>query len=185
MKLKKLVELNVGQNVSRMKDQEDLASMMYTNSDLLNDLHENQAIMPVSSKIQRSEKHSIVAGDVLYSFISSTAGIASQASEGKRFNQNFARLTITSEELDPKYLCYVLNESSKVTKQMAILMQGSVVPKMTPAILRELNIQFPTLKKQSLIGDSYFNLNRQHYLAKLELALQKKVYLELLKKLDQ
>lgn len=187
MKLKNIVGINVGQNVSRIKDKEDKVSRIYTNEDLLNDLHEKHIGLVRKTKIgiARNEKYFIYAGDILYSFISSTAGIVSQENDGKIINQNFARLTLNTKEIDPRYLCYVLNESISVDKQMSILMQGSVVPKMTPAILSEINIEFPELSKQLEIGNSYFDLNRYYYLSKMEIELQKKTHFEILKKLDQ
>ena len=39
---------------------------------------------------------------------------------------------------------------------MAISMQGSTVPKLTPAILKELEIKLPSIEKQRTIGKAYF-----------------------------
>ena len=125
------------------------------------------------------------AGDVVFSFVSSKAGIVSDLNQGKIINQNFAKLIIENEHLDKHYLCYALNESSSMKKQMAISMQGSTVPKLTPAILKELEIKLPTIEKQRTIGKAYFFLRKRQALAKKQAELEEQLYLEVLKQLDQ
>ena len=123
-------------------------------------------------------------GEVVFSFVSSKAGIVSDVSQGKIINQNFAKLIIEHDGLDSSYLCYALNESYSMKKQMAISMQGSTVPKLTPSILKELEIKLPTLEKQRTIGKAYFFLRKQQALAKQQAKLEEQLYLEMLRKLD-
>lgn len=87
------------------------------------------------------------AGDVVFSFVSSKAGIVSELNEGKIINQNFAKLIIEHDHMDSSYLCYILNESYSIKKQMVISMQGSAVPKLTPSIFGKLEIELPSTEK--------------------------------------
>lgn len=186
MKFEKVVQINVGQNISRFKGKQSERSGIYTNEDLIGDLQEGlrNLATKADTSLSQKDKYQLFPGDILYSFVSSKAGIVSNKNTGKLFNQNFAKLTLLSDEIDSKYICYVLNESVSIKKQMAILMQGSVVPKLTPAILREINIKLPNKDTQSVIGTIYFNLNRYQYLTELETDLNRRMYLEMLKKLD-
>ena len=93
-------------------------------------------------------------------------------------------MTLSTGQLDPRYLCYAINESKDIQKQMAAIGQGTVKRILTPAMLGEITITFPDLATQEKIGEAYFKFNRQQYLANLELELQKKVYFEVLKKID-
>lgn len=68
---------------------------------------------------------------------------------------------------------------------MAISMQGSTVPKLTPAILKELEIKLPGIEKQRTIGNAYFFMRKSKALAKKQAELEEQLYLEVLKQLDQ
>ena len=186
MKLKKIVQINVGQNISRLKEDQSNYLAIYTNEDLIGDLQESLKNLRIKAEKRspQKDKYQLGQGDILYSFVSSKAGIVSNKNAGKLFNQNFAKLTLLSDEIDSEYICYILNESVSIKRQMSILMQGSVIPKLTPAILREIDIKLPNKDIQSIIGTSYFNFNRYQYLTELEIDLNRKIYLEILKKLD-
>lgn len=189
MKLGELLEINVGKNISRISPADTNSSWIYTHEDLIHDLHAPDILAKKKSSSTDPEdlscKYSLQAGDILYSFISSTAGVVSQINKGKEMNQNFAKLTVNSHSVDKHYLCYILNESHSVKKQMAIFMQGSVLPRMTPSILRNIDIFLPSVEKQQTVGAMYFQLNRYQYLAKKELELQRKISIQLLNEVDQ
>lgn len=183
MKLEELAKVSVGRNISRISDDEVELNQVYTNDDLLADLCVSKTELAHKAELSIN-KYSIVAGELVYSLVSSTAGIVSHQNSGKIINQNFARLTPKSDQIDLKYLCYILNESVEIKRQMAILMQGTVVRKLKPAMLRELQVDFKPLALQSKIGEAYFNFKRYQYLAKRELELQETVYLDALQKLN-
>ncbi|MCM3749280.1 restriction endonuclease subunit S [Paenibacillus pasadenensis] len=124
-------------------------------------------------------------GDVVFSFVSSKAGIVSDLNKGEIINQNFAKLIIEYNQLDSNYLCYALNESHSIKRQMAIFMQGSTVPKLTPAILKELEIELPSVEKQKIIGKAYLSLRKRQALAKKQAELEEQLFLEVLKQLDR
>lgn len=187
-KLEDILTVKIGRNLSRRNEKNDLTLVAYSYEDLMNDLDVSFLESQASSYNTNSDHKSgylSSAGDVVFSFVSSKAGIVSELNQGKIINQNFAKLIIKSDYLDKHYLCYVLNESNSMKKQMAISMQGSTVPKLTPAILKGLEIKLPTIEKQRTIGKAYFSLRKRQALAKRQIELEEQLYLEVLKQLDQ
>jgi len=183
VKFKELAEITVGQNVTREKGTDQ---KYYTNDDLIADLHAIPIIFIWNGIEDKTPDtvHGVRAGDVVYNVVTSTAAIVSPQNQGKRLNQNIAKMTLTTGQIDPRYLCYAINESKDIQKQMAAIGQGTVKRILTSAMLGEITITFPDLATQEMIGDAYFKVNRRQYLASLELERQKKVYLEILKKID-
>lgn len=188
MKLEDIVKVKIGRNLSRGNEKNDLTLVAYSYEDLINDLDgsflDSQA-SSYSGNSNHKDSYLSSPGDVVFSFVSSKAGIVSDLNQGKIINQNFAKLIIEHNHLDSSYLCYMLNESYSMKKQMAISMQGSTVPKLTPAILKELEITLPSIEKQRMIGKVYFSLRKRQALAKKQAELEEQLYLELLKQLDQ
>jgi len=188
MKLEDIVTVKVGRNLSRGNEKNDLTLVAYSYEDLMNDLDglflDSQA-SSYNKSLNHKDGYLSSAGDVVFSFVSSKAGIVSELNQGKIINQNFAKLIIESEHLDKHYLCYALNESSSMKKQMAISMQGSTVPKLTPAILKEFEIKLPSIEKQRTIGKAYLFLRKRQALTKKQAELEEQLYLEVLKQLDQ
>ena len=188
MKLEDIVSVKVGINVSRLKEQDHVLEI-YSYDDLIDDLNGfylDWNVTTVRNKYESNEgNHLSQPGELIFSFVSSKAGIVSGKNKGKIINQNFAKLIIEHEHLDHRYLCYILNESHEIKKQMAISMQGSTVRKLTPITLKELEIKLPSIEKQRIIGKAYLSIKKRHALAKKQAELEEKLYLEILKKLDQ
>lgn len=188
MKLEDIVTVKIGRNISRVNEKSSPNIVTYSYEDLMEDLDGSYIDSQASSNSSNSkhiEGYLSSAGDVVFSFVSSRAGIVSESNQGKMINQNFAKLIIESEHLDKRYLCYMLNESYSMKKQMAISMQGSTVPKLTPAILKELEIKLPGMEKQRMIGRAYFFLRKRQALVRKQAELEEQLYLEVLKRLDQ
>ncbi|MGD7052993.1 restriction endonuclease subunit S [Sutcliffiella horikoshii] len=186
MKLEDVVTVKIGRNLSRGNEKGDMTLVAYSYEDLIRDLEGlflNSKTDTSNDEVQY-DGYVSRAGDVVFSFVSSKSGIVSDVNQGKIINQNFAKLIIEHDGLDSSYLCYALNESHSMKKQMAISMQGSTVPKLTPSILKELEIKLPTLEKQRTIGKAYFYLRKQQALAKKQAELEEQLYLEVLRKLD-
>ncbi|MEK4925038.1 restriction endonuclease subunit S [Cytobacillus sp. FSL R5-0569] len=187
MKLEEIVTVKTGRNQSRLNDNPPL--VVYSYEDLINDLDglhmDFKGDHFINGDSNLSDSYATNEGDVVFSFVSSKAGIVSKQNQGKIINQNFARLIIDTEQLNRQYLCYALNESQSIKKQMAISMQGSTLPKLTPAILKELELTLPSIKKQQVIGQAYFIIRKQQALAKQQAALEEQLVLGILKKLEQ
>ncbi len=188
MKLEDIVTVKIGRNLSRGNEKNDLTLVTYSFEDLMNDL-DGSFLDSQTSSYSGNSKHDdgylSNTGDVVFSFVSSKAGIVSDLNNGRIINQNFAKLIIKHDQLDSSYLCYALNESSSIKRQMAIFMQGSTIPKLTPAILRDLEIELPSIEKQQTIGKAYLSLRKRQALAKKQAVLEEQLFLEVLKQLDR
>jgi restriction endonuclease S subunit len=187
MKLQDVVTVRIGRNLSRGNEKSDFTLVAYSYEDLIRDLDGSfldSKAEGYSEGPNDENGYLSCAGEVVFSFVSSKAGIVSEVNRGKIINQNFAKLMIEHDGLDSSYLCYALNESHSMKKQMSISMQGSTVPKLTPSILKDLEIKLPTLEKQRTIGKAYFYLRKQQALAKKQAELEEQLYLEMLRKLD-
>ncbi|UOR14171.1 restriction endonuclease subunit S [Halobacillus amylolyticus] len=188
MKLEDIVTVKVGSNISRGNKKNNLSLDTYTYEDLMNDLDGlflDSKTSFYGANSSDKDSHLSKAGEVVFSFVSSKAAIVSNENEEKIINQNFAKLIIEHKQLDHSYLCYALNESHSMKKQMAISMQGSTVRKLTPAILKSLEMKLPSMEKQKTIGKAYLSLKKHQALAKKQADLEEQFYLELLKQLDQ
>ncbi|PFQ92842.1 restriction endonuclease subunit S [Bacillus cereus] len=188
MKLGDIITVRIGRNLSRGNEKNNLTLVAYSFEDLNNDLDGSFLDSQVgfySGNSNHKDNYLSSAGDVVFSFVSSKAGIVSELNQGKIINQNFAKLIIEYDHMDSSYLCYILNESYSIKKQMAISMQGSTVPKLTPAILKELEIELPSIEKQQKIGKAYFFLRKRQALVKKQAELEEQLYLKVLEQLDQ
>ncbi|PYY29768.1 restriction endonuclease subunit S [Paenibacillus illinoisensis] len=185
MKLEDIVTVRVGKNLSRGNEKNDETLVAYSYGDLVNDLEGSFLDFQTNLYQEHTDGYLCSTGDVVFSFVSSKAGIVSELNQGKIINQNFAKLILDQEILDPCYLCYALNESYNVKKQMAIAMQGSIVPKLTPAILKGFEIKLPTMQKQQTIGKAYFTLKKYHALVRKQAELEELVLFQILNQLDQ
>jgi len=188
MKLEDIVTVKIGRNLSRGNEKNDLTLVVYSYEDLMNDLDGSFLDSKANSYSEnKNSKDSYLSsvGDVVFSFVSSKAGIVSALNQGKIINQNFAKLIIEHDHLDKSYLCYALNESGPMKKQMAISMQGSTVPKLTPAILKGLEIELPSIEKQRTIGKAYFYFRKRQTLTKKQAELEEQLFLKVLNRLDQ
>lgn len=188
MKLEDVVRVRIGRNLSRGNEKNDLTLVAYSYDDLIKDL--DGAFLDSKTRsdtldITHQDGYWSNPGEVIFSFVSSKAAIVSDLNQGKIINQNFAKLIIQEARLDPSYLCYALNESYSMQKQMVVSMQGSTVPKLTPAILKELEISLPSIEKQQAIGQAYLFLRKRQALTRRQIELEAQLYLEVLKRLDK
>lgn len=188
MKLEEIVTVKIGRNLSRGNEKGDLALVAYSYEDLMNDLNglylDSQA-SAYYENLGHKDGYLSSAGDVVFSFVSSIAGVVSGVNQGKIINQNFAKLMVEHDYVDRRYLCYVLNESDEMKRQKAISMQGSIVRKFTPSILKGLEIKLPSIEKQRIIGLAYFQLRKRQALAKRQIELEEQLYLKALMQLEQ
>lgn len=182
MKLKKVLSMKLGLNLSRQKDKEDIP--IYTNKDMLDDLEQIEVDKPEEVIIPFEDRtHTVHSGDVVYNFINSMCGIVSQKHDGKSINQNFAKIIFDDKHIDSKFICYLLNESSEIEKQKFISLQGSIIKKLSPSVIYEFDVRLPDLEQQQLIGNLYFDWLKRQALIKKEQELEDKMMKEMLNKL--
>lgn len=177
--------IKLGLNFSRLSKEEKEGLTVYTNTDLLNDLN---GFNQIDIKKTRSDSidfstHTVCAGDIVYSFINSICGIVGDNNSGKTINQNFAKIELKSASIDKKYLCYLLNKDKEIELEKKIAMQGSVLKKLSPASIRNFNVELPDIKRQTEIGNLYFDWMKRQALIKRQYELEDTIFSEFLNEL--
>lgn len=120
-------------------------------------------------------------GDVLFSLISGRTSIVRSVHRGYLYTQNYVKL-VPDDNLDKKYLVYLLNESDFIRKQWLKGLQGSAVLKHTVKQLKELELpRIPTYEKQVVIGNIYFEQLRLQALKTRVANTEKMLVIEMLK----
>lgn len=111
-----------------------------------------------SKQVRTFDKvNTLCQGDVVFSLISGKSTIVRVNHEGYLYTQNYVNL-VTDEKVDSRYLVYLLNEDKSIKKQFQIGLQGSQVLKYTLKQVKELELpDLPTIEKQRIIGELYFN----------------------------
>lgn len=181
MKINEVAIIKVGQNVSRISDDELKEHIFYTFDDLNFDLTHIGDKYLIQNRNSQSN-HLTRTGDIVISFVGTKATVVTEGNQGKLLNQNLAKIIIDESLIDTYYFCYILNESNQIRKQKLVLMQGTNLPKMTPSILKDLEVNLPNLQKQSLIGRAYFYLCKRQYLLKQQFELEEQFLLEFIQK---
>jgi hypothetical protein len=179
------IELVSGYPQFRIKESADASAPRYTyygQPEIEDDLVDLE-INKVENKWIRTfdEVSTVKKGDVLFSLISGKATLVRDNHQGYLFTQNYVKF-ILEGKIDSKYLIYLLNEDASIKKQFQIGLQGSMVLKYTVKQLRELVLpELPSLEKQTLVGELYFNQLRLQALRKRAAALETAIALEKLK----
>lgn len=111
-----------------------------------------------SKQVRTLDKVSTLCqGDIVFSLISGKSTIVGVKHQGYLYTQNYVKL-VTDEKIDSKYLVYLLNEDKFINKQFQMGLQGSQVLKYTLKQVKELELpDLPTIEKQCIIGELYFN----------------------------
>ena len=170
MQLDDLVTMKTGVNQLRLKDS---SVDLYGYQDLVADLGRS-VVQPETAEAAASEKsYQVVVGDIVFSTLQNTASIVTAETAGKVLTQNFVRWRIKHHQIDPRYLCYCVNQTDAVKRQLARFLEGShVANKLSLKTLRTLEIPVPPREEQDLWGRLYFNLQRQATLQERLVALQ-------------
>lgn len=131
---------------------------LYSQTDLEEDL---KGLFDFNTDRRQIRTHDVVitasAGDIVFSLLSGTAALIQKDHEGFLLTQNYVVIT-PSNDLDHKYLVYLLNENPSIRHQLRIGQQGSVVGKYTLNQLKSLELPpLPEKEKQQLIGELYCN----------------------------
>ncbi|WP_302392015.1 hypothetical protein [Eggerthella sinensis] len=126
----------------------------------------------------------VSAGDVIFSLLSGKAAIVQAGHSGYLFTQNYVTL-VPSDEIDARYLVYMLNENREIKSQLQSGKQGSATFKYS---IRQLNnLVFPHLPpkdKQEAIGELYFSQVRLNALRKRASELETILVLAKIRKAD-
>ena len=181
MKLSELVELVSGTPQFRIVEVSNPKAPVftyYTQTDLNDDLVGIISSDVDNKQVRTNDKVStLCSGDVLFSLITGKATIVRKEHEGYLYTQNYVKL-LHAEDIDSKFLVYLMNESKAIRKQLMLGLQGSLVLKYTLTQLRDLEIKkIPSIDKQKIIGQVYFNQLRLKALRNRVAELESKIRL--------
>ena len=189
MKLSKLVELVSGTPQFRIVEVSNPKAPVftyYTQTDLNDDLVGIISSDVDNKQVRTNDKVStLCSGDVLFSLITGKATIVRKEHEGYLYTQNYVKL-LHAEDIDSKFLVYLMNESKAIRKQLMLGLQGSLVLKYTLTQLRDLEIKkIPSIDKQKIIGQVYFNQLRLKALRNRVTELEAKIRLAELEEVSE
>lgn len=157
-----LADIVSGQNVARLSAADQ--DRKYTNADFERDFYRMKLATLTNPIIYRQPGSSE----------SMAAAIISDDNRGKFISQVFAILDIDTKRLHPAYLCYLLNESDDISRQSRILLQGSVIVRLSAQQLKQIEIPLMAMADQERLGQMYVTALYQQYLEreKTELKFQ-------------
>lgn len=189
MKLSELVELVSGTPQFRIVEVSNPKAPVftyYTQTDLNDDLVGIISSDVDNKQVRTNDKVSTLStGDVLFSLITGKATVVRKEHEGYLYTQNYVKL-LHAEDIDSKFLVYLMNESKAIRKQLMIGLQGSLVLKYTLTQLRDLEIKkIPSIDKQKIIGQVYFNQLRLKALRNRVTELEAKIRLAELEEVSE
>lgn len=187
-KLQDLIQLTSGSPQFRITESlnKDAPSYyFYGQQELENDLVKEQIFEENAKTITTSDSVSTLnEGDVVFSLISGRTTIVGGEHSGYLFTQNYVKL-VPKMDIDKKYLVYLLNESGFIRKQWLRELQGSAVLKHTLKQLRELELpELQSYKKQTVIGNIYFEQLRLQALKKRVADTEKILAFEKIRRLN-
>lgn len=180
-----IVKFVSGSPQFRIKEVLDDKAPLYTyygQQDIENDLVGIYSNCSDRKQVRTFDRVNILChGDVVFSLISGKSAIVGAKHQGYLYTQNYINLLV-DENINPKYLVYLLNEDVFIKKQFQIGLQGSQVLKYTLKQLKEVELpDLPAIEKQQMIGEVYFNQLRLEALRNRAENLQTTIVLEKLK----
>jgi restriction endonuclease S subunit len=180
-KLSELVELVSGSpqfRITEVFDEKAPLFAYYSQTDLTDDLVGIISNGADNKQVRTNDKvNTLCHGDVVFSLITGTAAMVRKEHEGYLYTQNYVKL-LPDNNIDPKFLVYLINENKTIKKQFVLGLQGSQVLKYTLKQLKELKIpKIPSIDKQKIIGQVYFNQLRLQTLKNRAAELETKIIL--------
>lgn len=180
MKLKNILNIKTGINSSRMEFDEQIEAYSAANleDDLLNMMSVKETDKNNSTNKVSKETFN---GELIQSLISERTAIVTENNVGKSINQNFACFEYDEKELDPKFLCYMFNESEEIKRERYKLSQGGIVRKSSPRTIMEFDISIPSIKVQQTVGNLYGLILAKKRVSLSKMKIDEQIVLERIK----
>ncbi|WP_127580295.1 restriction endonuclease subunit M [Paenibacillus koleovorans] len=185
-KLEDMVEFVSGSPQFRIKEVTDGTAPLYTyygQPDLEADLVGIASSGTDGKQVRTFDKvNTLCQGDVVFSLVSGKSTIVGVKQQGYLYTQNYVKL-VAGNKVGSKYLVFLLNEDPFIKKQFQMGLQGSQVLKYTLKQVKELELpDLPTMDKQRMIGELYFNQLRLEALKNRTANLETAIVLEKLRR---
>ena len=150
--LGEVADIVSGYNIMRLSEEDQ--ERKYSNADFEHDFYRMKLASPSNDIIYRQ---SVAAHNM-------SATIISDENKDKFISQVFSIMKIDREKLNPWYLCYLLNESDIIAKQCNVLLQGSVIARLSAHQLKQMQIPVISMNEQEKLGRLYVTALYQYYL---------------------
>ena len=188
-KLSELVKLVSGSpqfRITEIFDEKTPLFTYYSQTDLTDDLAGIVSKHVDNKQVRTNDKiNTLCHGDVVFSLITGIAAMVGKEHEGYLYTQNYVKL-LPSHKIDSKFLVYLINENKIIKKQLMLGLQGSQVLKYTLKQLKELKIpKIPSIDKQEIIGQVYFNQLRLQAIRNRAAELETKIILSKLEEASE
>lgn len=188
-KLSELVELVSGSpqfRITEVFDEKTPLFTYYSQTDLTDDLMGIISKNANNKQVRTNDKvNTLCHGDVVFSLITGIVAMVRKEHQGYIYTQNYVKL-LPSHYIDSKFLVYLINENKIIKKQFVVGLQGSEVLKYTLRQLKELEIaKIPSIDKQKIIGQVYFNQLRREALRNRVADLETKIILDRLEEASE
>ena len=188
-RLSELVELVSGSpqfRITEVFDEKTPLFTYYSQTDLTDDLVGIISKDVDNKQVRTNDKvNTLCHGDVVFSLITGIAAIVGKEHQGYLYTQNYVKL-LPSNNIDSKFLVYLINENKIIKKQFVLGLQGSQVLKYTLKQLKQLEIpKIPSIDKQKIIGQVYFNQLRLQSLKNRAAELETKIILSRLEEASE
>lgn len=150
--LGEVADIVSGYNVARLSEADQ--DRKYSNADFEHDFYQMKLASPSNPIIYRQSmaEHNM------------SATIIADDNQDKFISQVFSIMKVNTEKLNPWYLCYLLNESDIIARQCNVLLQGSVIARLSAYQLKQMQIPLPPVEEQERIGKLYATALYQYYL---------------------
>lgn len=187
MKLEKLGKVNHGLTISRITakpDEQQEEIPLFTIQDLnieigSYDLKSEEKTVPVSQetfdKSLLSKENVVVVGLTVHK-----AYVIEKHHVGKIIPSNFAYIYFDESKIDLNYFTWYFNEHPNVKKQLQVATQGSIIMALSVQMLRELEIDLPSIDMQIKLGKIYELRRRKEKALYEKSILEKDLYKQLM-----
>lgn len=188
-KLSELVKLVSGSpqfRITEVFDEKTPLFTYYSQTDLIDDLAGIISNDVDNKQVRTNDKvNTLCDGDVVFSLITGITTMVRKEHEGYLYTQNYVKL-LPGNNIDSKFLVYLINENKTIKKQFVLGLQGSQVLKYTLKQLKGLEIpKIPSIDKQKIIGQVYFNQLRLQSLKNRAAELETKIILSKLEEASE
>ena len=99
---------------------------------------------------------------------------------GKIIPSNFAYLYLDESKIDLNYFTWYFNEHPNIKRQLQVATQGSIIMALSVQMLRELEIDLPSMETQRKLGKIYELRHRKEKALYEKNILEKDLYKQLM-----
>ena len=175
LKFKDFVTFIQGQNRSRLLNKYKIDSFYNMENfdhdlNLLEELNRNSSL---SNEVLKF-------GEIVISASLFKAVVVSENHNSKIFDNNFIKVRINNEHINPFYFIYLINENTEVKRQVEKELQGTLIRRISIKALNEIKVELPKKEIQYKIGMAYKYTKNKSYWQIKKIELERQIILQYL-----